>query len=501
MSYMGLDIGITGTKAVVFSIDGKILAKSYCDYGDGYKRNLRLKGEQDPTHILDGVKKVLSECNTSNLKDKPKTIAVSVSGDDLFPADRNGNPLFNVIAGFDNRGFEYREFIAEKMGGVENLFNISGQRVDTDIAALIRILWMKNNIPDVFKKTWKFLCWESYINHYLTGNAVTDYSNAARYLTFDINDNCWSEKILTTFDIPPDTMPDVVLSGTTIGKIKKDVAQELNLPKDLAVVAGGLDQATAALGAGIVSEGIFSLGLGTVLCSHWLVKDLKKINTIDYVYCNYLIKDSFFGLLVNLNGCSVVNWFLDSIADKEKDIYEGNIYDYFNSSIESNPSKLFFMPHFIGGPNPYNDPKSKGVILGLNLKTEKKEILKSIYEGLAFDLKLNFDNLLKKTGFRINEIRAVGGGSRSRVWIKILANILNIKFSLLEIDEGGCLACAMLGAVAVGDFKDTYEAAGNFIKIKESINPESKKVELFREKFDYYKGIYSKVKEFNDYLK
>jgi sugar (pentulose or hexulose) kinase len=99
MSYIGLDIGITGTKAVVFSIDGKILAKSYCDYGDEYKRNLRLKGEQDPIHILGGVKKVLRECNTLKLKDEPKTIAVSVSGDDLFPADRNGKPLFNVIAG------------------------------------------------------------------------------------------------------------------------------------------------------------------------------------------------------------------------------------------------------------------------------------------------------------------------------------------------------------------------------------------------------------------
>jgi len=118
MSYIGLDIGMTGTKATVFSIEEKILAKSYCDYGDGYKRNLRLKGEQDPIHILVGVKKVLSECNTSKLKDKPKTIAVSVSGDDLFPADRNGNPLFNVIAGFDSRGFEYREVVAEKMGGL-----------------------------------------------------------------------------------------------------------------------------------------------------------------------------------------------------------------------------------------------------------------------------------------------------------------------------------------------------------------------------------------------
>ena len=115
MSYMGLDIGITGTEAVVFSAGGKILAKSYYDYGADYKKNLRYKGEQNPVHILEGAKKVIRDCNTLSLKDKPKTIAVSVSGDDIFPADRNGRPLFNVIAGFDQRGFEYREFVAEKM--------------------------------------------------------------------------------------------------------------------------------------------------------------------------------------------------------------------------------------------------------------------------------------------------------------------------------------------------------------------------------------------------
>ena len=494
MSYIGLDIGITGTKAIVFSIDGKIIAKSYYDYGDEYKENLRHKGEQNPKHILNGIKKVIGDCNTLSLKDKPKTIAVSVSGDDMFPADKRGNPLFNVIAGFDSRGFEYREFVAQKMDGVENLFSVTGQRVDTDIPALIRILWMKNNIPDLFKKMWKFLCWQSYINYYLTGKAVTDYSNAARYLTFDINSKCWSEKILNTFDIPIDTMPEAVPSGTVVGKIEDNVARGLNLPKDLVVVAGGFDQATAALGAGVASEGIFSLGMGTVLCSHWMVEDFKKINKSDYVYCNYLIKNKFFGLLLSLNGCGIINWFFDSIGEKEKDLHKDDIYDYFNSAMDSYPSKLFFMPHFIGGPNPYNDPKSKGVLIGLNLKTEKKEILKAIYEGIAFDLKSNYENLIEKTDLKINEIRAVGGGSRSDVWVKILANILDIKFSLLEIDEGGCIACAMLGAVAVGDFKDIDEASGNFI------NPEKKQVDLFKEKFGVYKKIYSSVKEFNHYL-
>ncbi len=418
----------------------------------------------------------------------------------MFPADRRGNPLFNAIAGFDRRGFEYRGLVEEKLGGVNNIFDISGQRIDTDIAALVRILWMKNNIPDLFKKMWKFLCWQSYINYYLTGKAATDYSNAARYLTFDINNKCWSEKILDAFDIPIDTMPEAVPSGTVVGKIKDDVASGLNLPKDLIVVAGGFDQATAALGAGVANEGIFSLGMGTVFCSHWMIEDFKKIDTSDYVYCNYLIKNKFFGLLVSLNSCGITNWFFDTISGKEKDLYKNDVYNHFNSAMDSYPSKLFFMPHFTGGQNPYNDPGSKGVLIGLNLKTEKKEILKSIYEGIAFDLRLNYENLIEKTDFKINEIRAVGGGSRSEIWVKILANILNVKFSLLEVDEGGCLACAMLGAVAAGDFEDINGALDSFIKVRKSIDPEKKQVDYFKEKFEVYKNIYSSVKDFNHYL-
>ena len=278
------------------------------------------------------------------------------------------------------------------------------------------------------------------------------------------------------------------------------MAEELGLPKDLIVVAGGFDQATAALGAGIKDKGIFSLGMGTVLCSHWMIDDFEKIKTNDYVYCNYLIKNKFFGLLVSLNGCGILNWFIDNFASKEKDKYKSEIFNYFNSRLDSNPSNLYFLPHFIGAPAPHNDPNSKGVIIGLKLDSNKDEILKSIYEGLSFDIRQNYENLMIKNDFKINEIRAVGGGSRSEIWVQILANVLNIKFYLLEIDEGGCLACAMLGAVAVGDFKNTSEAIDNFISIRKKIYPEKEKVGLFNEKFEYYKEIYPSIKKINHTL-
>ncbi len=533
MSHIGLDVGFTGTKAVIFSTKGDILARSYFDYGSRYKKDLLEKGEINPKFILNGIKKVLSACNSRSLKDKPKTIAVSVSGDDLFPMDKKGRPLYNALASYNQKPVKYRDLISDKLDGQENIFNETGQVLDTDIMGLPRILWLIDNIPNLLDKTWKFLCWESYINLYLTGIAATDFSNASRFVTFDINKNCWSDKILGVFGLSEDKMPEALLAGSTIGKIRDKVADELELPHGLHVVAGGFDQATAALGAGVIDEGKFSLGMGTVFASHWAAdgfkklhedkkpykdkeayknKNLKAIKRIDgagfingapakaYPYCSYLIKDKYMGLLCNFNGSNIVNWFFDNLASYEKARYKNKVYDYYNEKIDPSPSNLFFMPHFMGATYPVNDLNSRGTCIGLDLSTGKKDLIKSIYEGLAFELKINYSNLAKVSGFNIDSIIAIGGSSRSRVWLQILSNILNINISTVTIDEGGCLACAILGAVSSGEFADITEGVKSLVKIKDSFAPESKNHSLFEDKFEIYKTIYENTKKFSDHL-
>jgi xylulokinase len=533
MSHIGVDVGFTGTKAVIFSINGEILASSYNDYGARYKKDLLEKNEINPHFILDGVKKVLSACNSKYLKDKPKTIAVSVSGDDLFPIDAKGRPLHNALSAYNHKPVKYRKIILKKLGGPEKVFYETGQVVETDVLGLPRILWLFDNIPGLRSKTWKFLCWESYVNWYLTGIAVTDYSNASRFVTFDINKNCWSSRILEIFGLDTDKMPIALLAGENIGKIRNEVADELSLPHDLQVLAGGFDQATAALGAGVFKEGRFSLGMGTVFASHWVVNDFKKTfkdrqeaydkptnesaNTIVevkketqqaindvfnkiYPYCSYLVKDKYMGLLCNFNGSNTMNWFIDNLALNEKSRYKNKIYDYFNDKIDAFPSKLFFMPHFTGATYPVNDLNSRGTCIGLELPTDNKEILKAIYEGLIFELKLNYSNLIKTSGFDIKEIIAIGGSSRSKIWLQMMANILNLKVSTVKIDEGGCLACAMLGAVSTGEYKDIDEAITNLVKLKETYEPQVKINKLFEDKFAVYNSIYKSVKKFNKYL-
>ncbi len=503
MSYIGLDVGFTGVKSVIFSGDAKIISSAYFDYGPGYKRDLLYKNEIDPLVVLAGVKKVLISCRAKALKDRPRTISVSVSGDDLFPADKNGAPIYNVLSAYNQNPTRYRKDILNKLGSSKKIFNMTGQVIETDVLGLPRILWLVDNIPGLLKRTWKFLCWESYINYYFTGYAVTDYSNTSRFLTFDIFKNQWSGEILDKFNLSIAQMPAAEVAGSPVGRIKKDVADELDLPSDIMVLAGAFDQAAAAFGAGVLDEGIFSLGMGTVLASHWVLEGVEKIKSVKkghYPYCSYLDEGKVMGLFCNFNGSNIITWFFDSIADLEKEKYGSEVFNFYNSGIDSYPSKLFFLPHFTGAGYPVNDVKSKGSFIGLDLKTDKKEIIKAVYEGISFELKLNYNDLATNTGFKISQIRAVGGSSRAKIWLQILSNVLNKNIITLKIDEGGCLACAILGAVYIGDFKNLKEGMDNFIKAREIIEPEKEKVKLFEEKFRQHKKLYYRLKELNQYI-
>lgn len=489
MSYLGIDIGMTGAKALLVGEDGSILERKYTDYCDEYKRNLQT--EINPLHIWNGVKKIIQACQCNQLKDKVKTISVSVSGDDFFPADKNGNPLANVISAYHNTGVEYENYIIEKFGSADKIFDLTGQPIFNNVYPLHRILWIKEHQPNIYKNTWKFMGWEEYINYLLTGRCISDYSLVSRTLLFDIYKKQWLYSDMEKMNIENDKFPEVAAPGEITGKIKKEMADELNLPVDCQIVTGGFDQATACIGAGVTASDIFSLSLGTVAASHWLTDenyDKKK----DYSYCCSLMENRHMGLFFTFNGCAVLNWFFREIIGEEK-------YDYYNSKISPDkPSSLFFMPHLGGAMQPYNDPLSKGTILGLKFDTKRHDILKAIYEGIAFDIKRNYQMIENSKEKKIN---VVGGGSRSAVWMQILANITGSEVNTLKNDEGSAMAVAILGTCANGAFKKVEQAVETWIKKKETFVPDSSAAKEFEEKYQKYKSLYESLASFNHFLK
>lgn len=482
---------MTGAKALLVGEDGNILQRCYTDYGDDYKKNLQT--EINPSHIWNGVKQIIHSCRCNEIKDKVKTIAFSVSGDDFFPADHQGRPLANVISAYQNTGIEYENYIIEKFGSEGDIFQTTGQPIRGNVYPLHRILWIKEHLPDIYQKTWKFMCWEDYFNYLLTGRCVSDYSLVSRTLLFDIKNRKWSKDLMAKMEIDSDKFPEVLPPGKVIGKIKKEIADQLELPSDCVVVTGGFDQPTACLGAGITNASVFSLSLGTVAASHWLIDDMQAEASAGYSYCCSLLQNKYMGLFFTFNGCAVLNWFFREMTNNP----DKNVYDFYNSKISpDNPSSLFFMPHLGGTLQPNNDPISKGSIVGLNFDTKREDILKAIYEGISFELKLNYDKLQKN----IREIRVVGGGSRSDVWIQMLANITGCKITTLSNDEGSSLAVAMLGACAAGRYKNVEEAANAWIVPKQSFYPNQKSRRRFEEKYQKYIDLYGSVKSFNQFL-
>lgn len=499
MSYLGLDIGMTGAKALVVGEKGDVLRREYTTYGSDYAK--RLSAEIDPRHIWAGVRDIVQACQCKGMRDPVKAISASVSGDDFFPAGRAGRPLANVISAYQDTGKEYEQAILERGGGEEQLFEITGQPIRGNIYPLHRILWIKENCPDVYDKTWKFMCWEDYINYMLTGECVSDYSLVSRTLLFDIKKRAWSRPLMEKMGLDHDKFPRVDAPGTVVGTVKPDVADELGLPSECLVATGGFDQAAASLGAGITVPSVLSLGVGTVIASHWLVGDVSGVRSRDYSYCCSLAGDAHLGMFFSFNGCAVLNWFFREFGGGKEGSVEGHgLYEHYNSQIASGaPSSLFMMPHLGGARQPYDDPSSRGAVIGIRLNTTSADILKSVYEGIAFDLKRNYE-LLKKHDVEIAEIRAVGGGSRSSVWMQLMANILGCEVATLAVDEGSAMGAAVLGACAVRAFASAEEAAGAWIGKKDVFVPEGGIGSEFEDKYQKYCSLYEQIRAHNEFL-
>jgi xylulokinase len=465
----------------------------------GYRNNIL--HEIDPAHIWNGVRKVIQACNCSRLRDPVQVVSASVSGDDFFPADKKGNPLANIISAYQTTGMEYEDYIIAKGGGEARIFERTGQPIRGNVYPLHRMLWIQEHQPKVYDRTWRFLGWEEYINYLLTGECVSDYSLVSRTLLFDINRRVWARAFIGKAGLDDEKLPTVVAPGKIIGKVKKKMAAELGLPSNCLVATGGFDQATASLGAGIVQPGDCSLSMGTVVASHWLTKERDSTKR-DYSYCCSLAGNNYMGFFFSLNGCAVLNWFFKELGWKRGlSTHAEGQHDYCNRRISPDrPSPLFFLPHLAGATQPYNDPNSSGAIVGIRLNTTGVDVVKAIYEGIAFEARRNYD-VLRKQNIAVGEIVAAGGGSRSNVWMQLMANVIGRTIRTLHNDEGSAMGAAMLGACASGNFNSVKEAAEAWIRPKREFTPDKASCRQIEAKYQEYLGLYQSIKSYNDFLR
>jgi xylulokinase len=431
MSLLGIDVGQTGCKVVIFNNRGGVLSSEYKEHPlicpkDGWV-------EIEPNLIWNNIKNLIKTANQKVKNDKVKAFSISCQGETFTPVGKNNDDLYNSIVSLDNRGKDYCKFWEYELGK-EKIFQITGMPLHP-MYSINKILWVKDNLKDVFKKTKKFLCFEDYLFMKFGLIPTIDYSMAARTMAFDISNKNWSGEILESAKIDIELLPEVKHSGAIVGEISSKIADELGLEKNVVGVTGGHDQACGAFGSGIIEGKIAVNAIGT---SDVLIPVLEKIclseNMLKNNYCcyPYVLKDKFITLSLNLTGGLLLKWYRDTFCYEEKQTAKStgkDVYRIIDETTHDKPVNIFILPHFVGSGTPYLDSNSRGLIIGLNLETDKSRLSKAIMESNAYENRLNIEKL-ESIGIEITKLVAIGGGAKSSKWLQIKSDVTGKKMQV-----------------------------------------------------------------------
>jgi xylulokinase len=497
MSVLGLDIGTTGTKAVVFAEDGEILASAYEEYPLIFPRPGW--AEIDSGVIWAAVQRVLAEA-AQGARDPVKALSVSVFGESFMPVAKDGTPLYNTILSFDARAQEQAGRLTEKLGRRE-IFQLTGMPQHSSYT-VNKVMWLRDNEPEVFRRTWKFLLWEDYFFLKLGLEPKIDYSLVGRTLAMDVRTRTWAEPILDAAELDPTRFATPCPSGEIVGEVSRKAAKALGLPVGAKVVAGGHDQPACALGAGVIDPGVSTDTTGTVECmtiamaEPVLTDAMLAANHCVYPHC---APGRYVSLAFLYTAGSILRWFRDRFgaeAIREAKRRKKDIYDLLISKAPEGPTDLFLLPHFQGTGTPYLDSNSRGIVAGLTLNTTFEDVTRAILDGVAYEMRINLDSV-RSGGLQVAKFNAIGGGSRSDRWCQAKADITGLPVAAMDVSEAGCLGVAMLAGTAIGVWPSLDEAIGQLVRVRKSFTPNPEQQKLYDRGFQVYRQVYKSCAELN----
>jgi len=492
MSLLGIDVGTTGCKAIVFRADGQALGQGYREYPHVFPQ--RGWAEMSSDDVWAATKEAIAEAvSRAGARDPMRAVAVSSQGEGITPIGADGNALDNTILSFDNRTTAQADWWAQRFGK-RKLFEITGQPL-SPMYSINKIMWWRENRPELFARTWKFLCYEDFTSFRLCGEAAIDYSLAGRTMAFDVRAERWSDEILDAAGVERERLATTMPSGAVIGKVRDDVARELGLPRGVAVVTGGHDQPCGALGSGITQPRIAIDATGTVECITPAFDELNLSDAMlasNYACYHHVVPAMYVTLAFNFTGGSLLRWYRDTLGKQEREDAEAagmDVYEMMIGLATSGPSPVMVLPHFALPATPWNDPFSRGAILGLTLATTKGDIIKALLDGVTFEMRLNLD-YLARAGVVVENLRAIGGGAKSPTWLQLKADIFNRPLSSLSVSEAACLGAALLAGAAVGEYSSLDEAASQTIRITHTYEPNPAMVEQYAARYEIYRQLY-----------
>jgi xylulokinase len=454
---IGMDLGTTNLKGVLFTRDGAQVAAASRATPTQYRG--AESADYDPEEIWHAVQTILSELvKACPHPDAIAGLAFASFGESSLAVDGEGKPLAPAMAWFDSRVLglleEFRQRVDER-----EVFRITGMAL-THIAGIGKLLWEQRHLPEVFRRMRYWLAVPSYLVHRLTGETRLDYSLASRTMLFDVHRRAWSERMCDLAGVPISILPPVAASGTPVGVIRREVAGALGLPATVVVSLGGHDHVCGALSAGIRRRGkiLNSSGTGDSLV---VTLDAEQVDERFFqagVSCGcHVVPGLTYGLGGVRGSGRMIDWLRETFFEGARNTgYETLVARAARAPAGSRG--VVIAPHFQGAHIPQQDPMAKGAILGLRTGHTLDDITRALFEALSFQLRLAVDTYAGLTGETFPDVICIGGGSQNGFWVQMKADVLNRRIRVSRLRENSAHGAALLAGIGAGVYRDVEEA-------------------------------------------
>ncbi len=480
--YIGIDLGTSGVKVILVSTDGTVIKTVSKNY------DLIIPqpswSEQNPN---DWYVETISALKELVVGYENLILGISFSGQmhGLVLLDEHDQILRNAILWNDQRTTSEVDYLNNVIG-IEKLLDYTGNIALTGLTAP-KILWVKNNEPEVFEKIHKIMLPKDYLVYKLSGSFVSDVSDSSGTLYFDCKNKKYSKPMIDILGINLSMLPKVYESYQEIGLLTKEHKTLLNIHNDVKIIAGGGDQAVGAVGVGIVEAGECSISLGTSGVI-FVSSDTFNIDKKNYLQSYAHANGKYHVMAVMLNAAGAIKWWNETIFS------DNNYSSYYQRVTETKiDDSLFFLPYLTGERSPINDPYAKGVLFGLGIHHKKSDIDRAVVEGVTFALKQSFD-LIKNLGVDIHKVRITGGGAKSNVWAQMIADVFDVKVVKITTEEGPALGAAILAMVGCKEFPSVKEACNKIIQLDTEFEPVEEQSNRYNIKFNNFIEIYPSIK-------
>lgn len=482
--YIGVDLGTSAVKLLLMDEQGQIKNVVSKEYPLEFPQPGW--SQQNPEDwrkaILEGIPELLTGFRGTDVAG----IGCGGQMHGLVILDENDHVIRPAILWNDGRTAKQVDHLNNEIGK-ERLSHLTANIAFAGFTAP-KILWVKENEPENFNKIAKIMLPKDYINYVLTGVHSCDYSDASGMLLLDVQHKCWSREMLDICGISENQMPKLFESYDCIGTVKPEIAKILGLGETVKVAAGAGDNAAAAVGTGVVGEGGCNISLGTsgtvfISSRNFGVDQNNALHAFAHADGGYHLM----GCMLSAASCN--KWLMD-------EIYQTSDYAAEQAPITEDKlgeNHVYFLPYLMGERSPINDTNARGTFIGMTMDTTRADLTQAVLEGVAFAIRDSVE-VARSLGITIHSSKICGGGAKSPLWKKMIANILNAELECLESEQGPGMGGAMLAMVACGEYASVQEVCDKFVHVASTVKPEPELVEKYEKRYQQFKKIYPACK-------